>query len=225
MTKIFVPSKGPADWQALLADPVKHWAKGYSARTLAHSWEAANGFPPEVASALSQSPTLKGIEPLFIFPEWKVPLPGGITESQNDAWVVARCDGGLVSIAIEGKVEEPFGTPVGEWKANASPGRDTRLTYLTEMLSLPKPVPDTVYYQLLHRTASAVIEAERIGAHQAVMLVHSFSPTNQWFPEFKAFVALFGASAEIGKLVTVKAKDALPLHLAWVHGNEHFRTS
>ncbi|MDF1583179.1 MAG: hypothetical protein P1P78_07695 [Methyloprofundus sp.] len=225
MTKIFIPSTGPAGWQALLADPEKHWVTGYSAKTLAHSWEAADGFPPEVASVLSQSPLLKGIVPLFIFPEWKVPLPGGTTESQNDAWVVARCEGGLVSIAVEGKVEEPFGTPIGKWKANASAGKNTRLTYLTEMLGLSAPVPDTVYYQLLHRTASAVIEAQRIGAAHAAMLVHSFSPTNQWFAEFKAFVALFGATAEIGKLSTVKAKNAMPLHLAWVHGDENFRKS
>jgi len=223
MTNIFLPSTGPSDWQRLLADPQKHWVKGYSARTLAHSWEAADGFPPEVASVLNQSPELRGIVPLFIFPEWKVPLPGGTTESQNDTWVVAKCDAGLVSLSVEGKVEEPFGTPIGEWKANASPGKQTRLAYLAEMLGLSHPVPDTVYYQLLHRTASAVIEAQRIGAAHAAMLVHSFSPANQWFAEFKAFAALFGAAAEIGKLYTVKAKDALPLHLAWVHGDEGFR--
>jgi hypothetical protein len=90
------------------------------------------------------------------------------------------------------------------------------------MLGLAHPVPDTVYYQLLHRTASAVIEAKRFGATHAAMLVHSFSPANQWFKEFKDFVALFGAAATIGRLCTVKAKDNLPLHLGWVHGDERF---
>jgi hypothetical protein len=33
-------SSGPQDWQALLADPVRHWRSGYSARTLAYSWES-----------------------------------------------------------------------------------------------------------------------------------------------------------------------------------------
>ncbi len=222
MAQIFVPSTGPADWQRLLADPVKHWVTGRSAKTLAHCWESASGFPPEIASTLEQAPALKGIAPLFIFPEWKVPLPGGVTESQSDAWVLARSAAGLVSIAIEGKVEESFNQPIREWKAKASPGKLVRLQYLAEMLRLPHPIPDTVYYQLLHRTASAVIEARRLGATHAAMLVHSFSPANQWFEEFKEFVALFGADIAIGKLCTVEAKDNLPLHLAWVHGDERF---
>jgi hypothetical protein len=48
-------TSGPEDWQALISDPVKHWRSGYSAQTLACCWEAAEGFPPEVAQALSQS--------------------------------------------------------------------------------------------------------------------------------------------------------------------------
>ena len=82
--------------------------------------------------------------------------------------------------------------------------------------------PDNIFYQLLHRTASAVIEAERFGTAQAVMLVHSFSTSNRWFEEYKAFVGLFGVIAEVGRLATVCAKDNMPLHLAWVHGDERF---
>jgi len=48
MAPIFVPSTGPADWQQLLAEPDKHWARGYSARTLAHCWEDAKEFPREI---------------------------------------------------------------------------------------------------------------------------------------------------------------------------------
>lgn len=220
--KIITPSAGSQDWKALLADPEKHWASGYSARSLAHSWENAYGFPSEVAAVLSQNSSLRGIEPLLIFPEWKVPLPGRITASQNDAWVLAKCESGLVSIAIEGKVEEPFDKSIGDWIAGSSPGKLVRLNFLTELLGITQPIPNTVYYQLLHRTASAVVEAERFGATQAAMLVHSFSPTNRWFEEYKAFVALLGATAEPGKLTTVKARNNLPLHLAWVHGDERF---
>ena len=43
MSKILAFTSGPDDWQALLADPVKHWRPGYSARTLAYCWEAAGG--------------------------------------------------------------------------------------------------------------------------------------------------------------------------------------
>jgi hypothetical protein len=161
MTKVFVPSVGPGDWKGLLADPEKHWARGYSARSLAHCWEDTEGFPAEINDVLIQVPSLKGIAPLLIFPEWKVPLPGGTTTSQNDVWVLAKCDTGLVSIAIEGKVDESFNDPVGVWRKNASPGKLERLAYLTDVLGLSQPVPDEIYYQLLHRTASALIEAMR----------------------------------------------------------------
>ena len=42
-------TSGPQDWQSLLDDPVKHWRKGYSARTFAYSWEAVNWFYVEYA--------------------------------------------------------------------------------------------------------------------------------------------------------------------------------
>jgi hypothetical protein len=222
MSRIFVPSKGPDDWRSLLADPDKHWARGYSARTLAHCWEEAEGFPPEIRRVLSQHPALDPLEPLLIFPEWKVSLAGGSRPSQNDIWVLARSQNGLVSIAVEGKVEEPFNTTLGEWRADASRGKETRLSYLTKILGLAESIPDSIRYQLLHRAASAVIEAERFGAHDAVMLVHSFSHDNRWFDEFAGFVALFGRRAEVDRLVTTIVSKGVPLHLGWVHGDEKY---
>jgi len=222
MSRVFVPSTGPGDWRALLADPVKHWARGYSARTLAHSWEDEDGFPPEIQRLLRQHPALVKAEPLLIFPEWKVSLPGGSRPSQNDVWVLAKSNGALVSITIEGKVEETFDRTLGEWKADASAGKETRLAHLTEVLDLASPIPDSIRYQLLHRTASAVIEAERFGASHAVMLVHSFSPENQWFADYSAFISLFGQTAEVDRLVTAKARNGLALHLGWAHGDERF---
>jgi hypothetical protein len=168
MSKIYIPSTGPDAWRNLLADPDKHWEPKYSAYTLAHCWEAADGFPPEIIAVLNQSAMLTDLESLMIFPEWKIPLPGGNRPSQNDIWIMAKCKYGLVSITIEGKAEESFGPTIGEWKKEASPGKSERLDYLTEVLGFQKPIPDDIYYQLIHRTASAVIEAERFGAGQAV---------------------------------------------------------
>ena len=222
MSRIFVPSSGPDDWRGLLAEPDKHWACGYSARTLAHCWEEAEGFPPEIRRALSQHPALDPLEPLLIFPEWKVGLAGGSRPSQNDVWVLAKSLNGLVSISVEGKVDEPFDKSLGEWKADASGGKETRLSYLMEILGLREPIPDPIRCQLLHRAASAIIEAERFGTHDAVMLVHSFSPANQWFDDFAAFVSLFGRKAEIDRLVTAVVSKRMPLHLGWVHGDERY---
>ena len=222
MPPILVPWTGPESWRLLLADPEKHWARRYSARTLAHCWESADGFPVEVRQVLSQHSSLDNAEALLIAPEWKVPLPGGARPSQNDVWVLARTNEGLVSVAVEGKVSEPFDKTVGEWRADASPGRDTRLAYLRDVLGLKDPIPDSVRYQLLHRTASAVIEAERFCAKAAAMIVHSFSADDLWFDDFARFASLFGLGVEIGKLASTTARGGMPLHIAWVRGDHRF---
>ncbi len=90
------------------------------------------------------------------------------------------------------------------------------------MLGLNNELPDDVHYQLVHRTASAVIEAQRFGAHAAVMLVHSFSPENRWFEEFLRFAEVFGVRPEVGRLARTSAQNRLPLYLGWVHGDERF---
>ena len=48
MSKIYIPADSPADWQRLLAEPEKHWKSGYSAKALAHCWDAADDFPGSV---------------------------------------------------------------------------------------------------------------------------------------------------------------------------------
>lgn len=190
MTKILIPASRADDWAQLLAEPVKHWKVGYSARTLAHAWQDADGFPAEVAAAFETNETLRGVSMLFGIPEHQVSLPGGSTKSQNDIWVLAKTDGDLVSIAVEGKVSEPFDRTVAEWLESGTPGKTVRLQFLKDTLGLQE-VPDSIRYQLLHRTASAIREAERFHASHAVMVVHSFSPTQAWFEDYQAFVALF----------------------------------
>ena len=122
MTRILHFTTGPASWQALLADPTKHWRTGYSARTLAHAWESADGFPPEVsiAFAKSEDPLLANLEPLLAVPEFKVSLPGGERASQNDVFVLARSSAGPVAIMVEGKVNESFGPTLEDWSDRKS---------------------------------------------------------------------------------------------------------
>src|SRR5256885_2125558 len=73
-----------------------------------------------------------------------------------------------------------------------------------------------IRYQLLHRTASAVIEARRFGATHAVMLVHSFSPNDAWLEDFLDFASLCGA-AQLAKGVVAPVREigAITLHLGW----------
>jgi hypothetical protein len=185
MPGIFIASNGPDDWRGLLADPEKHWRTGYSAKALAYCWEEDDGFPTQVALLFSDSgiPTFQSIELLLAIPEHQVPLPGGGRPSQNDLFALASCRDGLISIMVEGKVSEPFGPTVEEWLIKASPGKYERLEYLRNQIGLDKEFSPHIRYQLIHRTASAVIEARRFCAKTAVMIVHSFSQEDLWFED------------------------------------------
>ena len=224
MTKIYVPSSGPTSWQQFLAEPEKQWRTGYSAKSLAYSWEEADGFPAEIQQAMDDSgiDAFNDIVPLLIIPEHKVPLPGGRTESQNDAFVLASSPLGLTALCIEGKVEEPFGQVVAKWGPDTSPGKRKRFDYLVKLLGLDATDLSPIYYQLLHRTASAIIEAKRFHAETAVMLVHSFSQSHNWFPEFREFAALFGIDAELNRIYSCGQRSGVELQIGWVVGNAEY---
>ena len=224
MPKFFAPADDPADWQRLLAKPDLHWRTGYSARSIAHSWTEARGFPREVRAIFEDSDVscLHDLVFLIGIPEHEVPLPGGRRPSQNDVFVLAKGTDGLVSIAIEGKVSEPFDSPVDERFAKPTPGQTTRLEFLLNLLELNRDDVGAIGYQLLHRTASAVLEAQRFGSRHAVMLVHSFSQQMMHFNDFAAFVALYDQQAEANRLIEAKQLGGITLYLGWVVGDAEY---
>jgi hypothetical protein len=225
--RIVIPTQSYEDWQRLLAKPDRHWKPGYSAMALARAWEAAEaqGFPPEVASILASAaaPELTNVSLLVAMPEYQVALPGGHRPSQTDVLAVARGDEGLVTVAVEGKVDEAFGPTVDEKHAEKSQGVEERLRFLTQCLELPTRIPGPTRYQLLHRTASALLIAEQFCASAAVMLVQSFSPSNKWFEDFQAFAALFEVQPKVGHLAAVGERRNIPLFLGWCRGDQRFR--
>lgn len=222
----YAPSTGPSSWQALLADPAKHWKTGRSARTLAHCWESAGGFPPEISAVLNESASeeLHNLQFVAGFPEHEVPLPGGRRPSQTDVFVLATSQAGLVSIAIEGKVDETFGDTVVDWLGrNPSPGKRMRPSFLCDLLGLTVEDSFVLRYQLLHRTASAIIEAERFSARSAVMLVHSWAAHEEGFDDYSAFVTAIGGSPGIDSVGDAASVD--DLFVGWVSGEPEWLNS
>jgi hypothetical protein len=233
MSKILIPSRGAEDWQRLLAEPEKHWRSGYSAKALAHCWEAAAGFPPSVHALFTDSrfDALHGLEMLLGIPEHRVPLPGGRRASQTDLFVLARAKDGLAAIAVEGKVAEPFGPLVREWIAPTpssvegepdiapSEGKQERLLFLCSNLGLAADDVAEARYQLVHRTVSALIEARRFAARHAVMLVHSFSERDDSLADYERFAAMLGADAKRDQLIAARAPGDVPLYLGWASGD------
>ncbi|HEX4533365.1 MAG TPA: hypothetical protein VH000_03960 [Rhizomicrobium sp.] len=224
MTRIYMPSSGPDAWKQFLADPEKHWRTGYSAKTLAHCWEAADGLPPEISNLFQASAEFTGAAPklLFATPEHKVPLPGGQRDSQTDIFCIIRAGDKTVATAIEGKVAETFGPTVGEWSAGMSDGKRQRLAFLCELLGMKNPPPADIRYQLLHRTASAILEAQAFKTDAAAMIVHSFSPEKAWFAEYSAFARLLGGAAGEGELTKIALPTGVPLYLGWAVGAAEF---
>lgn len=220
--KIVVPSRGVESWRELLRDPSTQWRDGYSAKELARSWESAAGFPATVAALFRSSgiAALREAEPLLAIPEHRVDLPGGNAASQSDLFVLAVGDGQLIAIAVEGKVDEPFAEPLSTWLQDASAGKIERLEYVKSCLGLSGDLPGELRYQLLHRAASAVIEAQRFCASIAVLVVHSFSTAKtSSLADFERFLLAFGAHFQEGQLARLGDPRGTQLFAGWAQGD------
>ncbi len=224
MNSIYIPAKSPEDWRLSLAEPDRQWKTGSSAKTLAYCWHAADGFPACVSKAFdnSGSATFRQIEPLLIIPEHKVDIPCGSAASQNDIFVLAKSADQLITITVEGKVNEPFDKTVSEWFRNPSSGKQKCLEFLCSELNLPVDTVMDIPYQLLHRTVSAKLSARQFQAGIALMLVHSFSPKDMWFEEYAKFAALFGVDAEKDKIYPAQPFDWSILYLGWAKGDPEY---
>ena len=225
MKRVFVPTQTGTDWQRLLAKPKTHWQPKASAMTCAASWEsAADSLPPEISTLLdsSRDRLLMHQRLLVAIPEWQVPLPGGTTNSSTDVLAVCRNELGLCILGVEAKVLEDFGPTLAEKRSGTSPGQSERMAYLHSLLGVER-FEDGIRYQLLHRTASALLTAREFHAAAAVMLVHAFDTPESQRGDFEAFrVAMHGT--EVAPMVYKVSSFAGPaLYLAWCDGDPNFR--
>ncbi|MEK4231265.1 DUF6946 family protein [Solibacillus sp. FSL H8-0538] len=219
MGRFFVPSEGAISWRDFLSNPEKQWKKGYSAFELADCWENASNLPNCVDKVFKKSKLtlFNDVEVLYGFPEYKVALPGGNASSQNDLYVLAKASNELLTIMVEGKVSEPFGETVESWLGdNPSDGKRKRLEYLLKLLGLDEDSVKNIRYQLLHRAASALLEARKVNANNSLMLVHSFSETAKWFEDFTEFVKLFHLSPKQDEIVGPIKLNGINLYFGWV---------
>jgi len=224
MKRIYTPTVKAQDWQRLLARPDRHWKAGFSAMSVAQSWEAAGGaLPREIADLLKTSTDsgLHGSELLLAIPEYQVELRGGSRPTQTDVFALVRTATNLAALAVEGKVDEPFGPTV---EAKRAEGADDRLAFLHELLELDAKTTASLRYQLLHRTAAAIILAERFRADSALLVVQSFSPGDRWIEEFEHFSSALGVNAPKGQLARVGERGGKTLYLGWVCGDQRFRS-
>jgi hypothetical protein len=225
MKRIFVPSRSGSDWQPLLEKPRLHWKKGASAMTAAAAWEASSeNLPPEITAALdaTRHQSLTGLKLLLALPEWEVPLEGGDTSSKTDILALCRNTTGLCVIAVEAKVHEDFGPLIQEKRLEASQGQSRRLAYLENLLHVQR-FGDDIRYQLVHRTASALLTAREFHAGGAVMLVHAFDTPPRRRQDFEAFCDALKAKPLCPLVYAVPGFDLPALYLAWCVGDTKYR--
>ncbi len=80
-------------------------------------------------------------------------------------------------------------------------------------------------YQLFHRTVSAILIAEQFTAKKAIMIVHSFSQSNEWFDDYLKFVKLLNSNInpkvnEIYKCKTLIT--GIDLNVGWIKGDKKY---
>jgi hypothetical protein len=176
--------------------------------------------PPEVALALDATPALKGAELILGLPEHQVAFEGGGHSSQNDLWALLRRGDEFFSMAVEAKAGESLDDLVKDWlpKDRERSRKVERLAALQKRLGISDRDVSEIRYQLLHRTASALKEAERFRANTAIVLVHSFNrPADEasW-RDCCRFAELLGIKLREGSFTLVQVDAAVPLYIGWV---------
>ena len=74
-----------------------------------------------------------------------------------------------------------------------------------------------IRYQLLHRTASAIYEAQRYRTRRALMLVHWFNRTDASFGDFQAFAQLMATPVPtVNRVSEERECEGVRLRSAWV---------
>ena len=190
ITKNGTPIATLEDW-ATLAGPKRddQWAEGRSAMETARAWLDGGGvdLPKEVATLLKRHDAFGKLLAWSAEPEVQLRFDGFAGEPRNaDLLVQATDEQGDYLIAIEGKVDEPFGDTVGDTLAaaverlvdNERSNGVTRVTQLVAALLGPRqegdPALKDIRYQLLTACAGALAEAARRGHSRVLVLIQEF---------------------------------------------------
>ncbi len=214
--RLSLPLIEPEDVIRHLGKGVLHWKAGRSAHALATRWHASADIPPVVRQVLDSSEKFAGAKFVDGFLERNVDLPDGGRPTQTDLMAILRLKDQLAIAAIEGKVDESFGPLVGEW-LKENPGRKNRLMMLCGMFGLDD-CDEGLRYQLFHRSASAILEAERYHAPTALLLIHSFNPEKAGFTDYAAFLEAIGiARAPVaGRIYGPLKCSEIEFYAGWV---------
>lgn len=221
----------PEDWRGPAR--AEDWVAKHAAYQLANAWHAAGGIPPGIAAALDASgmPDLSGIELEIGVVEKPVLLDSAMPSSVTDLMGYARnAAGEAVILGVEGKARDPAGLSVRAWLrgdvhdphhgARPRQARKRRFEFICERLGLALDLECGLQYQLLHRTVSAVMEAELHGAVAAVLLIHAFGATSpSHWTDYRLFLKEMGfdgvVPARVSGPASLGTRRSMPTYFLW----------
>lgn len=216
-SRLAVALKRPEDVVPHLGKPT-HWKDGRSAKLLAERWFGASDILPVVRALLDQAEDLVDAEFLDAWLERETDLRDGRgTPTQTDLLALLGLQRQLAVLGIEAKVDETFGPLVREWIGDADGGgKAERLKHLCGLLRVkPEDVGD-LRYQLLHRTAAVILEAQRFRTDRAILIVQSFCPRRSGLADAALFYERIGmAGLQAGVLIGARRFGGVDLSVGW----------
>jgi hypothetical protein len=235
MNRLCIATRGICSWRGRLASPETQWRQGYSALETAVSWEGASAYEsglPESIIELFRGTCYTDPVLMFAIAEHKVPLAGLGRDSQSDVWALLNTNAGFVSMSVEGKAKEAFGEgnePLTTWlvsktteefrnkrKEASRINRKIRWGFIQKHLpSISESGYSQVAYQLLHRCASAVIEARRLRLNHAVFVVQAFKSPQKSFEEYSKLCRAMSLNPVRGQM-QITAVNGVRLGIGWV---------
>ena len=123
---------------------------------------------------------------------------------------------GYASVTVEAKAGEDFDKPIEQWLKQESDGKEKRLAFLTKTLGLSAHPPGFIRYQLVHRTAAAILEAKRCRFKVALMLVQSFEESRTSWLDYERFAELLSVQSARNAIIGPRRIDEIDLFLGWV---------
>jgi hypothetical protein len=222
MNRLCIATRGIGSWRERLACPDRQWRRRFSAFETAVSCELASrgksGVPEPIASLFRQS-QYGELLLMFAVAEHKVDLRGSGAASQSDLWAVVKTSSGMLSLTVEAKAKEPFGGDVLEqWLiagVSQESKRNRKIRWDQVRAHLPKSDSFLqVRYQMLHRCASSVIEAKRLGFQHAAFVVQAFETPEESFQDYVIFCQALKIPAKRGGMSTTSS-DGVSLSVGW----------
>lgn len=213
---IDTPISKPEDIIPFLGRGPLHWREGRSAYETAYSWFGSKDIPATIRNIFQTDPIFSGAKLRRAFFERQTQFDDiHRGPSQTDLLAHLQTLHGPAVMAIEAKVDEPFGPLVKEW-SDGSLSKKRRLEGLLRRLSINASEAAGLRYQLLHRTVASLVEAKQFSAQHAALVIQSFSAVHACFDDFRLFANAIGAAVERpGALSKPVLFDGVSLRLGW----------